>query len=108
MRAIRRRGHDGDRDRGVDGISRAIAERFAGGDASVVVRSREQGNVDPVTDGIEESGGEALAVGCDVANRKAVEALVETTVGEFNSVDTLVNNTGASIMAGFDDIPENG
>ncbi len=90
------------------GIGRTIAERFAEGAASVVVCSREQENVEPVADGIRESGGDALAVECDVTDREAVEALVEATVEEFGSIDTLVNNAGASFMAGFDDISENG
>lgn len=90
------------------GIGRAIAERFAEGGASVVVCSREQGNVDPVAEGIEESGGEALAVECDVTDREAVEGLVEACVEEFGTIDCLVNNAGASFMAGFDDISENG
>ncbi|ADJ15858.1 SDR family NAD(P)-dependent oxidoreductase [Halalkalicoccus jeotgali] len=90
------------------GIGRAIAERFAEGGASVVVCSREQGNVDPVAEGIEDAGGEALAVECDVTDRDAVEALVEATVEEFGGLDCLVNNAGASFMAGFDDISENG
>lgn len=90
------------------GIGRAIAERFAAGGARVVVCSREQGNVDPVVEEIEEAGGEALAVECDVTSREAVEALVEATVEEFGGIDCLVNNAGASFMAGFDDISENG
>ncbi|WP_336345791.1 SDR family NAD(P)-dependent oxidoreductase [Halalkalicoccus ordinarius] len=93
---------------GSSGIGRAIAERFADEGAKVVVCSREQENVDPVAEGIREAGGEALAVECDITDREAVEALVEATVEEFGSVDTLVNNAGASFMAGFDDISENG
>lgn len=93
---------------GSSGIGRAIAERFADEGAKVVVCSREQENVDPVAEGIREAGGEALAVECDVTDREAVEALVEATVEEFGSIDTLVNNAGASFMAGFDDISENG
>jgi NAD(P)-dependent dehydrogenase (short-subunit alcohol dehydrogenase family) len=37
-----------------------------------------------------------------------VDALVETTVEAFGGVDVLVNNAGASFMAGFDDISPNG
>jgi NAD(P)-dependent dehydrogenase (short-subunit alcohol dehydrogenase family) len=33
---------------------------------------------------------------------------MEATVEEFGSIDVLVNNAGASFMAGFDDISENG
>lgn len=90
------------------GIGRAIAERFAEDGANVVVCSREQANVDPVAEGIEESGGSALAVECDVRDRDAVEALVEATVAEFGGVDCLLNNAGASFMANFEGISENG
>jgi 3-oxoacyl-[acyl-carrier protein] reductase len=92
------------------GIGRAIAEQFAAEGADVVVCSREQENVDPVAAGIDddEDGGRALAVECDVTDRDAVDALVEATVEEFGGVDCLVNNAGASFMASFDDISENG
>jgi len=92
------------------GIGKAIAERFAAAGADVVVCSREQDNVDPVAEAIEDSDrdGRALAVECDVTDRDAVEALVEATVEEFGGVDVLVNNAGASFMASFEDISENG
>ncbi len=92
------------------GIGRAIAETFAAEGADVVICSREQENVDPVAEEINDSDrpGSALAVECDVTDRAAVEALVEATVEEFGGIDTLVNNAGASFMANFDDISENG
>ena len=91
------------------GIGRAIAERFADDGADVVVCSREQDNVDPVAEDINESeGGSALAVECDVRERDTVEALVDATVEEFGTVDCLVNNAGASFMANFEGISENG
>jgi 3-oxoacyl-[acyl-carrier protein] reductase len=92
------------------GIGREIAEQFAAGGADVVVCSREQGNVDPVAESITASDrpGEALPIECDVTDREAVEALVAATVEEFGGLDTLVNNAGASFMATFDDISENG
>ena len=92
------------------GIGRVIAEAFAADGADVIVCSREQDNVDPVAEEINDSDrpGEALAVECDVTDRGAVESLVEATVEEFGGLDCLVNNAGASFMAGFDDISENG
>ncbi|MEF8773399.1 MAG: glucose 1-dehydrogenase [Halobacteriales archaeon] len=92
------------------GIGKRIAERFADDGADVVVCSRESENVDPVAEAIEDSDrpGGALAVECDVTDREDVEALVEATVETFGGVDVLVNNAGASFMAGFDDISENG
>ncbi|WP_254761608.1 SDR family NAD(P)-dependent oxidoreductase [Natrinema marinum] len=92
------------------GIGRSIAERFAADGVDVVVCSREQENVDPVAEEINESDspGRALAVECDVTDREAVEALVEATVEEFGGLDVLVNNAGASFRAEFDDISPNG
>ena len=95
---------------GSSGIGRAIAEQFSADGADVVICSREQGNVDPVAEGINGSDrpGRGLAIECDVTDREAVEALVEATVEEFGGVDTLVNNAGVSFMANFDDISPNG
>ncbi|WP_226007519.1 SDR family NAD(P)-dependent oxidoreductase [Natrinema salinisoli] len=92
------------------GIGKSIAERFAEDGVDVVVCSREQDNVDPVAEAINESDspGRALAVECDVTDRDAVDALVEATVEEFGGLDVLVNNAGASFMADFDDISPNG
>ncbi|MFB6207070.1 MAG: SDR family NAD(P)-dependent oxidoreductase [Haloglomus sp.] len=92
------------------GIGRETAEQFAREGANVVVTSRSEEKIGAVVDGIEDSDapGRAIAVECDVRERDAVEALVEATVEAFGSVDSMVNNAGASFMAGFDDISENG
>ncbi|AXR76874.1 SDR family NAD(P)-dependent oxidoreductase [Natrarchaeobaculum sulfurireducens] len=92
------------------GIGRGIAEQFAAGGVDVVVCSRDQENVDSVAEAINGSDGdgEALALECDVTDREAVEALVETTVETFGGIDVLVNNAGASFMADFDDVSPNG
>lgn len=92
------------------GIGAAIAKGFAADGVDVVICSREQDNVDPVAEEIVESDrpGEALPVECDVTDREAVDALIEATVEEFGGLDVLVNNAGASFMANFDDISENG
>ncbi|WP_227356220.1 SDR family NAD(P)-dependent oxidoreductase [Haladaptatus salinisoli] len=88
------------------GIGEVIAKRFAEDGANVVICSREQNDVDSVAEQIEESGGRAVAVECDVTNREGVEALVTTTVDEFGSVDTLINNAGTRFMTDFDAISE--
>jgi len=92
------------------GIGRAIAERFAAEGADVAICSREQDNVDPVAEEINESDapGECLPIECDVTDREAVADLVETTVEEFGGLDCLVNNAGASFMADFEDVSPNG
>jgi NAD(P)-dependent dehydrogenase (short-subunit alcohol dehydrogenase family) len=91
------------------GIGRVTAERFARDGADVVVSSRSPEEIEAVAEEINGgAGGEATAVECDVRDRDAVEALFETTAERLGGVDVLVNNAGASFMAGFDDISENG
>jgi 3-oxoacyl-[acyl-carrier protein] reductase len=92
------------------GIGAVTAKRFADDGANVVVTSRTQEKIDEVAAEINDSDrpGEAIAVECDVRDRDSVEALIEATVEEFGAVDCMVNNAGASFMAGFDDISENG
>lgn len=92
------------------GIGEAIAKQFAADGVDVAICSREQENVDPVAEEIEDNNrpGDALAVECDVTDREAVEALVEATVETFGGLDVLVNNAGASFMANFDDLTPNG
>ena len=92
------------------GIGESIAKRFADDGANVVVTSRSQEKVDEVAAEINERNlsGQAIAVECDVRDRNAVEALVEVTVDEFGRLDSMINNAGASFVADFDDISENG
>ncbi|PSP99178.1 3-oxoacyl-ACP reductase [Halobacteriales archaeon QS_5_70_17] len=92
------------------GIGRVTAERFAEDGANVVVTSRSQEKVDEVAADIGESDapGDAIAVECDVRERDAVEALFEATVEEFGGINVLLNNAGASFMADFEEISENG
>jgi 3-oxoacyl-[acyl-carrier protein] reductase len=92
------------------GIGEVTAKRFADEGANVVVTSRSQEKIDEVADEINDSDrpGRAIAVECDVRERESIEALVDATVEEFGRVDSMINNAGASFMAAFDDISENG
>lgn len=90
------------------GIGRVTAERFAEDGARVVVSSRSQEKCEAVASGITDVGGEAIAVECDVRERDQVEALMEAIEAEWGGLDVLVNNAGASFMANFENITENG
>jgi NAD(P)-dependent dehydrogenase (short-subunit alcohol dehydrogenase family) len=92
------------------GIGRAVVKTMATGGANVVVTSRRQKKIDEVKADINDGGheGRAIAVECDITDRNAVDALMETTVDEFGSVDILVNNAGASFMADLEEISPNG
>src|SRR5439155_22611625 len=76
------------------GIGRATALAFAGEGASVVV-------ADVVADGneetarlIEQAGGQALAVPCDVTRDDDIKAALHAGVERFDRLDIAFNNAG--------------
>ena len=92
------------------GIGRRIAEGFAAQGVDTTICSREQDNVDPVAEEINDGDapGRVLPIECDVRDRDSVESMVETTVEEFGGLDVLVNNAGAVFKCDFNDLSENG
>ena len=62
------------------GIGRAIAERMAEVGAKVVISSRNQDACDEVAALIRDSGGEALAIACNINYKEQLRNLVEKTV----------------------------
>ena len=80
---------------GNQGIGRATALRLAEAGAKVVVASRNQERNRQVAAEIEQRfQRQAVPLAVDVAERQAVEALVEKVIEEFGQVDILVNNAG--------------
>ena len=75
------------------GIGRAIADRLAGGGATVVCVARGA-NADATAAAINASGGTAVAHGADVTDAAAVEALIKQTVDTHGRLDILVSNAG--------------
>src|SRR5437763_13747368 len=77
-----------------NGIGRAAALAFAREGASVVVADvSEMGNRETVRL-IEEQGGRALAVRCDVSRAGDVKAALDKTVEAFGRLDFAFNNAG--------------
>lgn len=79
------------------GIGRAVALRLAKEHASVVINyngSKEK--ADEVVREIEEAGGTACAIQCDVSDFAACEAFFQEVTGRFGRVDILVNNAGVT------------
>src|SRR5512132_3908297 len=87
-----------------DGIGRAAALAFARKGADIVVADvSEQGNRETARM-IEEAGGRALPVRCDVSRAADVKAALDRTIETFGRLDFAFNNAGVEqpIMAAAD------
>jgi NAD(P)-dependent dehydrogenase (short-subunit alcohol dehydrogenase family) len=77
-----------------NGIGRATALAFARAGANVVVADiAEQGNQETARL-IEEQGGRALAIRCDVTRAEDVKAALDKTIETFGRLDAAFNNAG--------------
>ncbi len=79
-----------------DGIGRAAAQGFARAGAKLVV-CLDLLRADETAAAITASGGSALAHTMDVRDAAGWAALVERVVGEWDTIDALVNNAGIAI-----------
>jgi NAD(P)-dependent dehydrogenase (short-subunit alcohol dehydrogenase family) len=79
---------------GAGGIGAASATVLAGAGATVVVVDLDGDGAEAVAKAITNSGGNAVAKKVDVADKAALDALVDETVAEFGAVDLLHNNAG--------------
>jgi NAD(P)-dependent dehydrogenase (short-subunit alcohol dehydrogenase family) len=76
------------------GIGRAIALKFAGEGAAVVVAARTQSEIEAVAKEIRDAGGRAAAVPADVGQDEQCKHLIGAGESQFGRVDILVNNAG--------------
>lgn len=78
------------------GIGRAIALKFAGAGADIVVVSRTVENSEKVANEIRALGRKAWAFAVDVSDSAAVAAAGEKILAAAGRVDILVNNAGVT------------
>ncbi|MBA4606914.1 MULTISPECIES: 3-oxoacyl-ACP reductase FabG [Aeromicrobium] len=76
------------------GIGAGIAKRFAADGFKVAVLDLDESACQTVVDEIVAAGGQALAVGANVADADAVEAAVSKVAEELGAPTVLVNNAG--------------
>jgi NAD(P)-dependent dehydrogenase (short-subunit alcohol dehydrogenase family) len=79
------------------GIGESAAEEFARLGATVVVAARRKDLLDAVVGRIEDRGGTAIAIPCDLSDMDAVDALAAEVEERLGGVDILINNAGRSI-----------
>lgn len=73
-----------------------MAKALAEAGAKIAVLDLSETAAKKVADEIKANGGKAIAVRCDVLNKKTIEAAKEKTVKELGQVDVLINGAGGN------------
>jgi short-subunit dehydrogenase len=76
------------------GMGRLLALRVARAGARVALVARREPELTQLAREIEQGGGTALVLPCDVADRTEVFAAAEKAMTAFGAIDILVNNAG--------------
>ncbi len=74
------------------GVGQGIAFALAAEGAVLALAGRTVSKLETTRDRIEERGGRALAVACDVKDPESLSTVVETVVDKLGTIDILVNN----------------
>ena len=87
------------------GIGRAVAGGFAKAGARVALVARSADALAALSADIEDGGGRALPLTCDVTDPVAVRSMIDAAVAELGSLDVVVNNAGGTaFMVPFADL----
>ncbi len=78
-------------------MGQTIAIRLAENGAKVLCIARNAEKLASTVATIQENGGEAVAISCDVTDRASVEQLFERVETEFKRLDIIVNNAGSRV-----------
>lgn len=94
------------------GIGLAIALRAARDGANIAIAAKSAvpnpklpGTIHTAATAVEQAGGKALPIQCDIRDEAAVHEAVAATVAAFGGIDILVNNASAIWLAGTLDTP---
>jgi NAD(P)-dependent dehydrogenase (short-subunit alcohol dehydrogenase family) len=84
------------------GIGEAAARRLGDAGATVLLVARSREKLEQLQVGIEEAGGEAEALQCDLTDVEDIERLAANVLDRHGHVQVLVNNAGISIRRSID------
>jgi citronellol/citronellal dehydrogenase len=92
------------------GLGKAVAKTFARAGAKVTIAARTEephprigGTIKQTAQEIQESGGLALAIRCNVASDDDIENLIKKTLDEFGRIDILVHPAAAISRGGLEE-----
>ena len=85
---------------GGTGLGRSMTKYFLELGANVVITSRKLPVLQKTAEELmSETGGQVLAVACDVRNYEQIEAMIEQRYEKFGRVDGLVNNAAGNFIS---------
>jgi citronellol/citronellal dehydrogenase len=95
------------------GIGKSIAELFAKEGAKVVCSARTvkegehplEGSLETTVAEIRKTGGETMAIACDVSSEESIEHLIKETRARYGPIDVLVNNAALTYFIPVKDFP---
>lgn len=88
------------------GIGLATAEAAAAKGAKLVLAARSETTLNEIVGRLTAAGHDAVAVGCDVADRSQVEKVAQAAITRFGRIDTWVNNAGLGLYGRLDEVSE--
>ncbi len=89
------------------GIGKAIAEALAAFGARVVISSRKEAMCEAVAEEINDAGGEAIGVPCNISDTAQLRHLVDRALDHWEQIDVLVCNAAVNPHFGpLAEIPE--
>jgi len=86
------------------GIGRAVSLRLAHEGHFVVVLARNAEEIGELEHEIDEAGGKALSMVCDVSNEQQVNDVVAEVIRDFGRIDCLINNAGIGVFKPAEEI----
>ncbi|MBL4577441.1 MAG: SDR family oxidoreductase [Flavobacteriales bacterium] len=93
---------------GGTGIGLRTAKELSQLGARLVLASRKKENLDKAVEEIEQSGGKALAVECNIRDEESIAKCVETVLKEVGKIDLLINNAGGQFPSPAESIKAKG
>ena len=85
------------------GIGLCTAQSAAKAGAKLVLAARSDQTLTNIVGQINATGGEAIAVHCDVANQNDLQRVAQAAIDRFGRIDTWVNNAGVAIYGRLDE-----
>lgn len=85
------------------GIGRAVALQYGAKHACIALVARRVDRLEKVAEEVIRSGGQALVIPTDVAERSQIETAVRAVEGHWRRLDVLINNAGYGVFGSIEE-----